>query len=294
MTLTNQVSQGRLSSSHIHLQGLPEIEVAAQRSKGLGNSMPVQVSRSYFQIIRENVFNSINTILFLLGIALVLLGRVSDALVAVGVVLVNVIVSVVQEVHAKQTLERIVLLTRPSATVIRDGQERQVDPGEIVVGDLLLVRPGDQIVVDGPVVGESTMNADESLLTGESDLVSKRTGDTAYSGSFCVNGSAYYQAEKVGTNSVASQLTTGARSFRRVYTPLQKRISLFLATTVSYSLGAVRIVRKGALVQQANAIESLSNVNVLCLDKTGTLTANRLLVDAVHALDGDERALTHT
>jgi len=304
MTLTNQVLQGQPSSSHIRLQGLSEIEVAAQLSKGLGNSTPVQVSRSYFQIVHENVFNSINTILFILGIALVLLGQVSDALVAVGVVLVNVLVSVMQEVHAKQTLERIVLLTRPSATVIRDGQERQVDPGEIVVGDLLIVRPGDQIVVDGPVVGENTMQADESLLTGESDLVPKRAGDTVYSGSFCVTGSAYYQAEKVGMHSVASQLTAGARAFRRVYTPLQKQINLvircllliavflevlllisvvifrlvqdvplvevvkmsvvilgivpiglFLATTVSYSLGAVRIVRKGALVQQANAIE---------------------------------------
>lgn len=333
MTLTNQVSQGQPSSSHISLQGLSEVEVAAQRSKGLGNSMPVQVSRSYFQIIRENVFNSINTILFLLGIALVLLGRVSDALVAVGVVLVNVIVSVAQEVHAKRTLDRIVLLTRPSATVIRDGQERQIDPGEIVVGDLLLVRPGDQMVVDGPVVGESTMHADESLLTGESDLVPKRAGDTVYSGSFCVSGSAYYQAEKVGTHSLASQLTKGARAFRRVYTPLQKRINLvircllliaiflevllfisvvifrliqdvplvevvkmsvviigivpiglFLATTVSYSLGAVRIVRKGALVQQANAIESLSNVDILCLDKTGTLTSNAITLHTLHPL----------
>jgi len=173
MTLTNQVSQEQPSSSYIRLQGLSELEVAAQRSKGLGNSMPIQVSRSYFQIVHENVFNSINTILFILGVALILLGRVSDALVAVGVVLVNVLVSVMQEVHAKQALERIVLLARPSATVIRDGQERQVDPGEIVVGDLLLVRPGDQIVVDGPVVGESTMHADESLLTGESDLVPK-------------------------------------------------------------------------------------------------------------------------
>src|SRR5437660_5724504 len=144
MTLTNQVSQGQLSSSPLRLHGLSDIEVAAQRVKGLGNTMPTQVSRSYVQIVRENVFNSLNSMLFLLGIALVLLGRVSDAVVAVGVVLVNVLVSVVQEVHAKRTLERIVLLTRPSATVMREGQERQVDPDEIVVGDLLLVRPGDQ------------------------------------------------------------------------------------------------------------------------------------------------------
>jgi cation-transporting ATPase E len=205
MTLTNQASQGQLSSSHSSPHGLSDIEVTAQRSKGLGNRMPVQVSRSYVQIVRENVFNSLNSMLFLLGIALILLGRVSDALVAVGVVLINVLVSVVQEVHAKQTLERIVLLTRPSATVMREGQERHVDPDEIVVGDLLLVRPGDQVVVDGPVVGQSTMQADESLLTGESDLVAKRTGDIVYSGSFCVNGSAYHQTEKVGAHSVASQ-----------------------------------------------------------------------------------------
>jgi cation-transporting P-type ATPase E len=331
MTLTNQASQGQLSSSHSSPHGLSDIEVTAQRSKGLGNRMPVQVSRSYVQIVRENVFNSLNSMLFLLGIALILLGRVSDALVAVGVVLINVLVSVVQEVHAKQTLERIVLLTRPSATVMREGQERHVDPDEIVVGDLLLVRPGDQVVVDGPVVGQSTMQADESLLTGESDLVAKRTGDIVYSGSFCVNGSAYHQTEKVGAHSVASQLATGARAFRRVYTPLQKQIhlvirclllialflevlllisvvifrlvedvplvevvkmsvviigivpiGLFLATTVSYSLGAVRIVRKGALVQQANAIESLSNVDFLCLDKTGTLTSNAITVHTLH------------
>lgn len=337
MTLTNQVSQGQPSSSHMSLHSLSDIEVAVQPSKGLGNSMPIQVSRSHVQIIRENVFNSLNSMLFPLGIALVLLGRVSDALVAVGVVLVNVLVSVIQEVHAKQALERIVLLTLPSAMVMRDGQERHVDPGEVVVGDLLLVRPGDQVVVDGPVVGESTMQADESLLTGESDLVSKRAGDSVYSGSFCVGGSAYYQAEKVATHSVASQLTTGARAFRRVYMPLQKQINLvircllliavflevlllisvvifrlvegvplvevvkmsvviigivpiglFVATTVSYSLGAVRIVRKGALVQQANAIESLSNVNVLCLDKTGTLTSYIITVNRVYPLSAQE------
>ena len=146
MTLTNQVSQGQLSSSHSSFQGFSEVEVAAQRSKGLGNSMPVQVSRSYFQIIRENVFNSINTILFLLGIALVLLGRVSDALVAVGVVLVNVIVSVAQEVHSCRSPAPLILRTSTAGRARLPGNWSTCDPvgpaappglGDALAGTLL-------------------------------------------------------------------------------------------------------------------------------------------------------------
>ena len=131
------------------LQGLSEDEVVARRAQGLGNTMPVKTSRSYVQIARENIFNPINNLLYTLGIALALLGKISDALISVGVVSLNVTVSVIQEVRAKRTLDRIAVLTRPSTTVIRSGKEQSVDPGDIVMGDVLLVRPGDQIVV-GP------------------------------------------------------------------------------------------------------------------------------------------------
>jgi cation-transporting P-type ATPase E len=317
------------------LHGLSQVEVAARRAQGLGNTMPVKSSRSYAQIVRENVFNPINDLLYVLGIALVALGRVSDALVSVGVVLLNVAVSVIQEVRAKRVLDQIALLTRPRTTVVRAGQEQSVDPGDIVKGDVLLVRPGDQIVVDGPVLSTERVDVDESLLTGESDLIEKRPGDYVYSGSFCVNGSAFYQAEKVGAQSVAYGLTAGARTFRRVYTPLQHEINLviriillvavfleflmvlsaltntitfvefvqrsvvivgivpiglILAIAVAYTLGAVRIVRQGALVQQSNAIESLSNVDVLCMDKTGTLTTNVLELTAVYPLHWKDEA----
>src|SRR6266516_3675710 len=315
------------------LQGLTEEEVVARRAQGLGNVMPVKTSRSYAQIVRENIFNPLNTLLYVLGLALILLGKVSDALISVGVVVLNVTVSVIQEVRAKRTLDQISLLTRPKTIVIRAGQEQSIDPGDIVVGDLLVVRPGDQIVVDGPILSTDRLDVDESLLTGESDLVEKKSGDLVYSGSFCVSGSAFYQAEKVGSQSVAYGLTAGARAFRRIFTPLQREIfltirvivlaalflellmvlstltndipfvefiqrsvvivgivpiGLLLAITVSYTLGAVRIVRKGALIQQSNAIESLSNVNVLCMDKTGTLTTNTLELSSVHHLNGED------
>ena len=320
-------------SSESPLSGLSEKEVSVRRAQGLGNEMPIKTSRSYVQIVRENIFNPLNTLLYILGITLILLGKVSDALISVGVVVLNVTVSVIQEVRAKRTLDQISLLTRPKTIVIRAGQEKSIDPGDIVVGDVLVIRPGDQIVVDGPILSTDRLDVDESLLTGESDLVEKRSGDLVYSGSFCVSGSAFYQAEKVGSKSVAYGLTAGARAFRRIYTPLQREIfltirvivlaalflellmvlstltndipfvefiqrsvvivgivpiGLLLAITVSYTLGAVRIVRKGALIQQSNAIESLSNVNVLCMDKTGTLTTNTLELTAMHLLKGED------
>lgn len=196
-----------------------------------------------------------------------------------------------------------------------------------------MVGPGDQIVVDGSLVGEGEIKVDESLLTGESDLIAKRVNDPVYSGSFCVSGTACYVAEKVGTESLASKMTAEARKFRKVLTPLQQQINLiirlllgtaivlglvtvlriilgvtsltagiqnlaviiglvpiglYFMITLTYALGAARIVEQSALVQQSNAVESISNVNVMCLDKTGTLTANRIYLKSLHPI-GVER-----
>ena len=317
------------------LRGLTDEEAAARRAAGQGNNAPPASGRTYWSIIRENVFTFINNAIFLLGIALVLVGRPRDALISVGIIMLNVVVSVVQEVRAKRILDKIALLTRPSATLVRNGTERSAALEELVVGDLLRVGPGDQVVLDGSVV-EGKMQVDESQLTGESDLIAKDVGATVYSGSFCVSGSAQYVAEKVGAASLANQITSGAKAYRRVLTPLQRQINfiirailftviylellifvngllkaislpegvqqatviaglvpngLFVAIAVAYALGAVRIARQGALVQQANAVESLSSVNVLCLDKTGTLTTNRLKFEQLHPLTMDEAKL---
>ncbi len=303
------------------IQGLTSAQVEERRAKGLGNTQKQPSSRSYAHILRENVFTFINNVLFVLGLALILLGQTSDALVSVGVIFLNIIVSLVQEVRAKRTLDKIALLTRPKAVALRDGLEKTVDPSELVVGDILKIGAGDQVVLDGKQVSTGRIDVDESLLTGESDLVPKLSGSPLYSGSFCVNGSGYLEVQKVGADSLAQKITAGARAFRRMLTPIQRETNLvvrivlliatfllglllantilndipivesvkmsiviaglvpnglFVAITISYALGAVRIAGKGALVQQSNAVESLSNVTVLCLDKTGTLTANRI------------------
>lgn len=318
--------------------GLSEREVVARRARGLGNVVPPPSNRSYREIITENSFTFINVVLFGLGAVLVILGQLMDALVAIGVIVVNILVSIVQEIRAKRILDRITLLTQLKPHVVRDGGVRDVLPQDLVIGDVLQVSPGDQIVLDGTVLRtgvpderDVVISVDESLLTGESDLVPKRDGDPVYSGSICVSGVGRYVAEKVGAQSLAQHVTSDARSPRRVLTPLQEQINfvirlvllmalylefllvvysvvhradlvqgvqnatiiaglvpngLFLAIALAYAIAAVRILRFGALVQQANAIESLSHVNVVCLDKTGTLTANQLHVAEVLAFTG--------
>ncbi len=314
------------------LTGLSDREVIAQRAAGKGNNVPIQTSRTYWDILRDNLFTFINGVYLFLSLVLIVLGRSSDVVVLAFVIFLNVVVNVVQEMRAKRKLDKVALVTRPHATVIRNGQEREVDPNEIVLGDVLVVHPGDQIVVDGSVVGPGEMKVDESLLTGESDLIPKQEGDPVYSGSFCVSGTACYEAEKVGADSLANKMTAEARQFRKSLTPLQHQINLmirlllgiaillgftvtmqmllrvssitqgvqnlaviiglvpsglYLMITLAYTFGAVRIAKQSALVQQANAVESLSNVDVICLDKTGTLTANRIYLQKVFPIGID-------
>jgi cation-transporting P-type ATPase E len=310
--------------------GLSESEVLARRAAGFGNNVKLQTSRSYRQIFQENFFTFINVMFFAISVVMFLLHRVGDGILVVIVIFGGVLVNIYQEIWAKQKLDKIALLSRPKATVIREGREQEIDPSEIVLGDLLVVQPGDQILVDGQVVGDGRIEVDESLLTGESDLILKQVDMPIYSGSFCVSGTAYYETHKVGTDTLAFKLMEGARAFRRSATPLQTEINvvirvfmliacfvwtlvgisffsssyslseivqraavvaglvpagLLLAITLAYGLGAVRMVGQDVLIQQSNAVESLSNVDTLCLDKTGTLTTNQLRLREIFAFD---------
>lgn len=301
--------------------GLTSQEVKQRQQRGQGNNVRLGVSRTYWSIARANLFNFFNDILFLIGAALIAMGQTLDAFTSVGLALVIAVIGTLQEIRAKRKLDQIALLNRPTVTVIRDGREQALDPAELVEGDIVHVRSGDQIVVDGQVIGPGRLEMDESLLTGEADLVVRRNGEALLSGSVCVAGDAYMLAERVGLASYANQLTAAARTYQVVATPLQRKINfiirlvmlvvvmmsiiifltalledlpltrlvqlaavltgqvpygLFLTVVIAYSIGASFLSQRGALVQQVNAIESLSHVDVLCMDKTGTLTANRI------------------
>lgn len=309
--------------------GLTRTEVDERREQGLGNRVEQKTSRTYREIIEDNLFTFINTTLIGIGFILILLGQPKDALMSSGLAIINAAIGIVQEAIAKRRLDRIALLNRPTATVVRDGATVAIDPGELVIGDLLVVTPGDQILLDGTVVGAGEMDVDESLLTGETDAVHKKAGDTVYAGTYVLAGTAWYRAEQNSDHSLAGVIAAGARQFTVSLTPLQRDVNyivrallaiaifllvlvllssiiwaypiaqtvvgaavilgivpsgLFLMITVTYSMGALRLARKNALVQQVNAVESLSNVDVFCADKTGTLTANKLVLTEIEPI----------
>ena len=314
-------------------EGLSTAEAEARRRRGEANTAVQGGTRGYAEILRTNVFSFYNLILFVIGAALLVLGRYSDALISVGLGLINAVINASQEIRAKHKLDRLQLLDRTGVLVIRDGREVEIAPDRVVRGDVLRVRPGDQIVVDGPLLDGGRLEADESLLTGESDPVVKHPGDDLRSGSLCVAGDGHQQARDVGAHSYAGRLTAEARRSTTDKTPLQRRIEfivrlvmaltalmsgcilaqaalegfsvlrvvqitavlsglvpygLFFLIALAYTAGAVRIARHGALVQQVNAVESVSNVDVVCTDKTGTLTTGQLSLSEIVPLGEHE------
>ena len=297
--------------------GLTDAEAARRRSLGMGNDTDIRTGRTYFEILRDNALGPVNLLLTGIAVVLIVLGLYGDAAVTIVLVVVNVVVGVYQEGRAKQTLDRLSVLTRPTATILRDGEKKIADQHEAVLGDALVVSLGDQLSLDGRVVS-GAMEVDESLLTGESDRIPKGPGDTVLSGSICVSGSATYVATRVGGASFANQLTSMARAYREDSTPIQRDVArvframsilvavtavpvaisiylqygfdvvefaraaavlvalvpqgLIVVLTVTYALAIIRLAGGKALIQRTNAVESMSRVDVLCLDKTGTLT----------------------
>jgi len=315
------------------LAGLSTAEADRRRAAGQGNDAEIRAGRTYGRIVRDNVFNFINNLFYFLGILLLVLGKPLDAFAVVFVIAANTVISLFQEVRAKRVMDRMAILMRPKADVVRDGQVVELDPSRVVLGDVLRLQPGDQVVVDGPMVGDGRMEVDESPLTGESDLVTKHPGDELMSGSFCMTGGGYYEAARVGLDSFANKLTAKATAYKRELTPLQRQVmqivrillivvivflalvwvrnvlvdvpfvesvrmstvilalipnGLVLSIALTYALGAVRLLGKDVLVQQFNAIESLSNVDVLCTDKTGTLTSGVIAFEELVPLGKDE------
>ena len=240
----------------------------------------------------------------------------------------NTAIGILQDVRAKRALDRLALLVAPHARAVRDGAETSVPAGEVVDGDLVALRPGDQVIADGSVVESSALMLDESQLTGESQPIGKGVGEEILSGSFCVEGAGRYIASSTGEASYASQVVGEAREFRYRRSPLENQINrlllvtvavmvplgaafvfvlishdapfrsasatatagivtlvpegLVLLTSLTFAVAAVRLSGRGMLVQAFNAVESLANVDTVCLDKTGTLTDGTLALHGVY------------
>ena len=207
--------------------GLSSAEVVEQRSRGLANEAGERTSRSVTEILRANILTRFNLILGALLAVILVAGQPQDALF--GIVLVtNALIGIGQELRAKRTLDRLAVLSAPRVRVVRDGTPREIAVAELVAGDLVHLRPGDQLVADGVVRISASLQADESLLTGESEPVGKRAGDQVLSGSFVVAGSGSYQATQVGAAAYARKLAAEARRFTLVRSELVEGINRIL------------------------------------------------------------------
>jgi magnesium-transporting ATPase (P-type) len=239
--------------------GLTEAE-AAERLRAAGLPHEQAASRSYLSIAIANTFTVFNAILAGFGLATIVFGNPKDALF-LGILVANVAIGTFQEVRAKRALDQLAALVVAKATVVRDGASRQVPVAEVVVGDLVRIASGDQIPADGDLARADGLALDESELTGESEPVLRRVGDTVLSGSFAVEGEGDFEATAVGAESHAAQLTATARAFRHPRSPLEKAMDRLLIVMVGtmaplgIGLGVSLALRD---VGQSDAVETLT------------------------------------
>ena len=303
--------------------GLTDAEAAERRARGLGNDVPETHTRSVTQIVRTNVLTPFNFLLGGLLAVILVVGPLQDALFGL-VIIANTLTGIVQELRAKRTLDKLTVLTAPKARIVRSGTPREVGIAEVVLDDVLELKPGDQVVVDGAVVESAGLEIDESMVTGESEPVDKSPGDEVLSGSFVAVGSGTFRATRVGADAYARRLADEARRFTLVHSELRSGLNqiiklvgwamlptaalllysqltanagihgalrhtvagvvamvpegLVLLTSVAFAVGIVRLARRKVLVQEMPAVETLARVDIVCLDKTGTITSGEISV----------------
>jgi cation-transporting ATPase E len=190
--------------------GLTSSQVEKHIQAGEVNKAVDDQFKTNKQIIRENLFTYFNLIFLVLSILLIFVGAYKD-LTFLPVIVLNTVIGIVQEIRAKKILSKLNVMNTTEIVALRDSKEEKVPIEKLVKGDLVLLKTGDQIPADGKVV-KGNIRVNESLLTGESDEITKEVGDDLMSGSFVVSGSAYMQLEKVGKESYISKLTIKAKA----------------------------------------------------------------------------------
>lgn len=222
--------------------GLSETEAAA-RHAARGEPREPAASRSASAIVRANAITPFNAILLALGLLTLVFSDWRDALF-LGIILTNTGIGIWQELRAKRKLDELAALVAPRATVVRDGEPRSVHVSEVVVGDLVRLGPGDQVVADGPLLASVGLHLDESILTGEAQAIARSVGGEVRSGSFVVEGTGSFEVAAVGAESYAERIAGTAREFRHPHSPLERAINrlLYVLLAVMVPLGAMLIV----------------------------------------------------
>jgi cation-transporting ATPase E len=310
--------------------GLTSKEVKQRIKEGKVNHIPKTPSRTLFQIIRANLFTKFNAINVALAAVIILAGSPKNA-IFMGVIIVNTLIGVIQEIKAKRTLEKLSVISEAHAKVVRDGKIKEVSIEDIVLDDVIYLETGMQMLADAKVVQSNGLEIDESMLTGEADAISKHQGEKLLSGSFVVSGEGYAVVKKVGKETYSSTLAEEARQFKILNSELQSAIDkifkviiwivpplsvlliitqlripentwqdacigavsgivgmvpegLVLLTSATFIVSIIKLSQYDTLVQELCATEVLARVDVLCLDKTGTLTQGDLRLAEVKSI----------
>ncbi|MCB0861278.1 MAG: HAD-IC family P-type ATPase, partial [Solirubrobacterales bacterium] len=233
---------------------------AARRLEERGPLPKAETSRSYRSIVVANVFTVFNAILLFFGLLTIFFGNPKDALF-MGILVANTTIGIGQEVRAKLALDKLAALIAIKAEVLRDGEKVEVPVEDVVVGDLVLIGAGDQVIADGELLSADALQLDEANLTGESEPVRREAGGEVWSGSFVVEGEGRFVATAVGPDCRAAKLAETARAFRHPRSPLERAMDRLLIILVAVMVPlAVGLIISLAVrdVSQADAVETLT------------------------------------
>lgn len=302
-------------------EGLSEEIVEERKIHQYVNSNIEVKGKSILGIIFSNFFTFFNILSFALGIWILIVGSYENLLFLL-IIFLNILIGIAQEIKAKLMIDKLSLISAPTAEVIRGSKKQSIPVGEIVLDDIIYLSAGKQISADS-IVYEGMVEVDESLLTGESNAIVKRPGDLLLSGSFVISGTCYARVDKVGKDNYIEKLSTDAKKYRPPKSELLDSLNsvikvigiiilplgiltylnnssltdsamavtktagsmvgmipagLFLLTSMSLAVGVYRLGKNNTLVQELYCIEALARVDVLCLDKTGTITDGTMRV----------------
>ncbi len=222
----------RMESEPQTVTGLSSADVQLRLRRGDSNDYEARVGRSYWNIFRENVLNLFNIVLGSLLVGVVLLGDYATAIFAGFSVVSNTFFGMIQEFNAKRQLDRLAALSEQNVSCLRDDRWIEAPMRKVVKDEIIRIEPGDRLVVDGEIIRSDSLEMDESLLTGESDAISKAPDDKVFSGSFCTAGTGIMRATKVGAESYINRLSTIAKQYKVVKTPTQVKIDIIVEVTV--------------------------------------------------------------
>lgn len=209
-----------------HMTGLTNEEVQERIAQGQVNNNENPNTRTYKQIILENTLTFFNFLNLVLLVFVLLVGSYKNSMF-VGIIFINTVIGIIQEIRAKKTIDKLAILTESKTVVLREGKKWKISTEKLVVDDLIFLKAGEQVPADAKIL-EGNLEVNESLLTGEADNLPKNPGDELFSGSFVTAGQACCQIIHVGSDNYASRITSEAKEFKRHNSELRNSLNAIL------------------------------------------------------------------